>query len=55
MLYHVSPFAGLKTLQPKVSTHKVGYVYAIENLVTGLLFGAKWDDFDLIFREIKTN
>lgn len=48
MLYHVSPFAGLKTLQPKVSTHKVGYVYAIENMVTGLLFGAKWDDFDFI-------
>ena len=48
MPYHVSPFAGLKTLQPKVSSHKGGYVYAIENLVTGLLFGAKWDDFDFI-------
>ena len=48
MLYHVSPVAGLKTLQPRVSTHKVEYVYAIENLVTGLLFGAKWDDFDFI-------
>ena len=48
MLYHVSPFAGLTTLQPRVSTHGIGYVYAIENMVTGLLFGAKMDDFDFI-------
>lgn len=48
MLYHVSPIAGLKTLQPHVSTHGKEYVYAIENLVTGLLFGAKKDDFDFL-------
>jgi len=48
MLYHVSKTAGLKILQPHVSTHKKPYVYAIENMVTGLLFGAKKDDFDFI-------
>lgn len=46
MLYHVSPVAGLKSLVPKVSTHGRAYVYAIENMVTGLIFGAKHDDFD---------
>ena len=46
MLYHVSPVSGLKTLLPRVSTHKKAYVYAIENLVTGILFGVKQDDFD---------
>lgn len=48
MLYHVSGKAGLKTLQPHASTHKKPYVYAIENMVTGLLFGVKQDDFDFI-------
>lgn len=48
MLYHVSPKSGLKTLQPHLSTHKKAYVYAIENMVTGLLFGVKMDDFDFI-------
>ena len=48
MLYHVSPTAGIKILQPRVSTHGKAYVYAIENLVTGLLFGAKKDDFDFL-------
>lgn len=48
MLYHVSPTAGLTTLQPHVSTHGKSYVYATENMVTGLLFGAKKDDFDFI-------
>ena len=48
MLYHVSPTAGLKVLVPKVSTHGAAYVYAIENMVTGLLFGVKQDDFDFI-------
>lgn len=48
MLYHVSKTSGLKTLQPRVSTHKKAYVYAIENMVTGLLFGARCDDFDFI-------
>ena len=48
MLYHVSRTSGLKTLQPHGSTHKKAYVYAIDNLVTGLLFGTKQDDFDFI-------
>lgn len=48
MLYHVSPTAGLKVLQPRASTHQTPYVYAIENRVTGLLFGARQDDFDLM-------
>lgn len=46
MLYHVFPNAGLKTLYRHVSSHKKAYVYAIENFVTGLLFGVKQDDFD---------
>lgn len=48
MLYHVSPRSGLKTLQPHVSTHGKAYVYAIENMVTGILFGVRHDDFDFI-------
>ena len=51
MLYHVSPNAGLKTLYPRVSSHKKAYVYAIENFVTGLLFGVKMDDFDISTNE----
>ena len=46
MLYHVSSTPGIKVLEPRESTHKKPYVYAIENLVTGLLFGVKHDDFD---------
>lgn len=48
MLYHVSPVSGLTTLEPRVSTHGNAYVYAVENMVTGLLFGVKHDDFDFI-------
>ena len=48
MLYHVSQTSGLKTLKPHPATHKKAYVYAIEDLVTGLLFGAKKDDFDFM-------
>lgn len=51
MLYHISKIAGLKILKPQVSTHKKAYVYAIENVVTGLLFGAPHDDFDFIISE----
>ena len=40
MLYHVSSTQNIKVLEPRVSTHGKAYVYAIENLVTGLLFGA---------------
>ncbi len=48
MLYHISPTGGITTLTPRVSTHGKAYVYAIDNLVTGLLFGAKKDDFDFL-------
>ncbi len=48
MLYHVSNVSGLTVLHPNTSTHKKAYVYAIDNLITGLLFGAKHDDFDLL-------
>ncbi len=48
MLYHVSPTPGLKTLQPRISSHKKPYVYAIDSLVTALLFGARKDDFDFL-------
>lgn len=48
MLYHVSPTPGIKVLQPRLSSHGKPYVYAIENLVTGLLFGAQKDDFDFM-------
>lgn len=47
MVYHISETSGITVLIPKVSTHKTAYVYAVEDLVTGLLFGAKHDDFDL--------
>lgn len=48
MLYHVSPEAGLKTIRPHTSSHNKAYVYALRNLVAGLLFGVKHDDFDFI-------
>jgi len=44
----------LKELRPKVSTHGKAYVYAVENLVTGLLFGAKQDDFDFMIEADKS-
>ncbi len=47
-VYHVSGTSGIRVLQPRVSTHKKAYVYAIDNLVTGLLFGVNKDDFDFI-------
>ncbi len=52
MVYHVSSTPGIKVLTPRVSTHKKAYVYAIESLVTGLLFGVRHDDFDFL---INTN
>lgn len=51
MVYHISKTAGLKVLKPQVSTHKKAYVYAVENMVTGLLFGSSHDDFDFIISE----
>ncbi len=47
MLYHVSPTPGLTVLEPRVSTHGKAWVYATPSLLTGLLFGARHDDFDL--------
>lgn len=46
VVYHVSGTSGIRVLQPRVSTHNKAYVYAVEDLVTGLLFGARKDDFD---------
>ena len=51
MLYHVSKTSDLKIIEPRKSTHKIAYVYAIENINTALLFGAKKDDFDFILYE----
>lgn len=48
MIYHVSSVSGLTVLKPHVSTHGKAWVYAIENLVTGLLFGIRHDDFDFM-------
>ena len=48
MLYHVSHTSGITVLEPRVSSHGKAYVYAIENLVTGLLFGVRKDDFDFL-------
>lgn len=46
MLFHVSPTPNLAALSPRVSAHGKAYVYAVDHLTTGLLFGAKHDDFD---------
>lgn len=51
MPYHVSAVSGLTVLKPQVSSHGKAYVYAAENLVTGLLFGAPHDDFDFLIDE----
>lgn len=48
MLYHVSSTPGITVLTPRVSSHGKAYVYAVDDLVTGLLFGAKHDDFDFL-------
>lgn len=50
-LYHISKITGIKVLKPQISTHKKAYVYATDDLVTGLLFGAPHDDFDFIISE----
>ena len=54
MLYHVSQVPGIKVLKPKVASHGKAYVYAVDNLVTGLLFGAAQDDFDFLITEDAT-
>lgn len=48
MLYYVSPTPNLRTLTPRISSHHKPYVYAVDNLTTALLFGAKKDDFDFL-------
>ncbi len=50
-LYHASHTPGIRVLTPRVSTHGKSYVYAIDNLVTALLFGVQHDDFDFILDE----
>ena len=52
LLFHVSNVSGIRILEPRVSTHGKAYVYAVRNLVTGLVFGARHDDFDF---DISTN
>lgn len=48
MVYHVSATPGLAVLVPRRSSHGKAFVYAVDNLVTGLLFGARHDDFDFL-------
>ncbi|ABX42419.1 hypothetical protein [Lachnoclostridium phytofermentans] len=48
MLYHVSNISGLKSIEPRSSTHGKPYVYAADNFVISLLFGVRQDDFDFI-------
>lgn len=52
MYYHASKKQGLKVLQPHISTHEKAYVYAIQNRVTAICFGAPKDDFDLLTDEV---
>ncbi len=52
MLYHASKEKGLTILEPRVSTHGIAYVYAINNRITAACFGALKDDFDLLMDEI---
>ncbi len=40
-VYHVSPVAGIKVLEPRVSTHGKAYVYGSTNLPFTLIFGSK--------------
>lgn len=54
MLYHVSEYSGIKVLRPELSSHGKAFVYAVDNLVTGLLFGARQDDFDFLIEEDNT-
>lgn len=50
MFYHISAKKGLKKLEPKISTHKQAWVYALKNPTLGLVFagrdnlGVKADD-----------
>ena len=51
MLYHASKQSGIKELVPQISTHGRKYVYAVNNRLTAILFGAPKDDFDIILDE----
>ncbi len=51
MLYHTSSKGGIKVLQPHISSHKKPYIYALNNMVTSLIFGANHSDFDFIIDE----
>ena len=46
--YHVSNVAGLSVIEPRKSTHKKLWVYAVMDKTVGLCFGVKKDDFDFI-------
>lgn len=52
MLYHASQRSGIKELVPQTSTHGKKYVYAINNRLTAILFGAPKDDFDILLDEV---
>ena len=52
MLYHASQQSGIKELVPHASTHGKKYVYAINDRLMALLFGAPKDDFDLLIDEV---
>lgn len=52
MIYHASKQMGLKELVPQISTHGKKYVYAINNRLTAILFGAPKDDFDVLIDEL---
>jgi len=52
MLYHASQQSGIKELVPQTSTHGKKYVYAINNRLTAILFGAPKDDFDILLDEV---
>ena len=47
MLYHASSEAGLRLLEPHISTHGKAYVYAINNKITALCFGAPRENWCL--------
>ena len=48
MIYHASQISGLKMLLPHATTHGKEYVYAINDRITAVCFGAPKDDFDIL-------
>lgn len=53
MPYHASGTAGMRMLEPHLSTHGKEYVYAMGNRVTAACFGAPKDDFDVLMDEVE--